>query len=98
MTVHSPQELAEHALRSSRSDERVVIVTVGHSANLRWAGNTLTTNGVMHRVGVTVVAFDHRPDGVAIGSVSGSATTAEEVARLTAAADAAASRAPVAPD
>ena len=24
----------------------------------------LTTNGVMHRMGVTVIAFDHRPDGV----------------------------------
>ena len=98
MNAPSPQELVEHALRSSGSDQCVAIVTVGHSANLRWAANTLTTNGVMHRMGVTVVTFDHRPDGVATASVSGSVTTAEQVARLTATADAAASRAPVAPD
>jgi predicted Zn-dependent protease len=98
MDAHSPQALVEHALRSSRSDQCIAVVTTGHSANLRWAGNTLTTNGVMHRVGVTVIAFDHRPDGVATGSISGSATTPEQVERLTAAADAAASRAQVAPD
>ncbi|WP_148572438.1 metallopeptidase TldD-related protein [Nocardioides caldifontis] len=98
MPAHTPQDLVEHALRSSRSDQCVAVVTAGHSANLRWAGNTLTTNGVMHRVGVTVVAFHHRPDGVATASVSGAATTPEQVEQLTAAADGAAARAQVAPD
>ena len=53
----SPQELVEHALRDLASDECVVIVHDSTSANLRWANNTLTTNGVMHGVAVTVVAF-----------------------------------------
>ena len=33
------------------------------SANLRWANNTLTTNGVMHGVTVTVVSFVRRRGG-----------------------------------
>src|SRR5690606_22635525 len=60
------------------------------SANLRWANNTLTTNGVSHRLQVTVVAFVRSGDGTATGSASSSATTAEQVESLVAAADAAA--------
>ncbi len=86
----TPQQLVEHALATSTCDEAVAIVRHGHHANLRWANNTLTTNGAMHDVGVTVIAFDHRPDGIASGSVSGSATTLEQVDSLVVAADAAA--------
>ena len=43
------------------------------SANLRWANNTLTTNGVMTGVDVTVISFVDGRDGVATGSVTGSA-------------------------
>ena len=39
------------------SDDCVVIVRDATSANLRWANNTLTTNGVMHGVSVTVISF-----------------------------------------
>ena len=42
-----PQELVEHALAASTADDCVVIVHDTTSANLRWANNTLTTNGVM---------------------------------------------------
>ncbi len=48
MTAATPQDLVEHALKTSTSDECVVIVHDSTSANLRWANNTLTTNGVMH--------------------------------------------------
>ena len=50
-------ELVEHALATSTSDDCVVIVRDSTGANLRWANNTLTTNGVMHGVEVTVIAF-----------------------------------------
>ena len=52
MTHHgiSPQSLVEHALAASMADDCVVIVRDSTSANLRWANNTLTTNGVMHGV------------------------------------------------
>ena len=90
MTAASPQELVEHALRTSTSDQCVVIVRDSTSANLRWANNTLTTNGVMHGVSVTVVAFHGTGEGTAAGSVSASASSTEQVTRIVEQADAAA--------
>ncbi|RLV48656.1 TldD/PmbA family protein [Nocardioides mangrovicus] len=81
----TPQELAEHALATTTSPECVVVVGDATSTNLRWANNTLTTNGVMHEVGVTVVAVREG----ATASVSGTAATTEQVTALVEAADAA---------
>ena len=83
-------DLAEHALRTSTADDCIVIAHHRTSANLRWANNTLTTNGAMRGVDVTVVSFARLADGVATGSVSGNATTPEQVDALVASADAAA--------
>ena len=58
------------------------------SANLRWANNTLTTNGVMHGLGVTVIAFD----GDRYASVSETAGTVDQVTALVERADAAVRR------
>jgi predicted Zn-dependent protease len=90
MTGTSPQDLVEHALHVSRSDHCVAIVHDSMSANLRWANNTLTTNGVMHEVSVTVVALHGTGDGTAAGSVTASAASTEQVDRIVEAADAAA--------
>ncbi len=91
MTAPTPQQLVEHALKASTSDQCVVIVHDSTSANLRWANNTLTTNGVMHRVSVTVVAFHGTGGGgTATGSVSASASSTDQVTRIVEAADAAA--------
>src|SRR4051794_34958343 len=90
MTVTTPQELVEHALRTSRSDHCVAIVHDSTSANLRWANNTLTTNGVMHGIRVTVVALHGTGAGTAAGSVSASAASTDQVDRIVEAADAAA--------
>ncbi|WP_244242293.1 TldD/PmbA family protein [Nocardioides seonyuensis] len=89
MTV-TPQELVEHALAASTSDDCVVLVRDVTSANLRWANNTLTTNGVMTEMSVTVISFVGRATGVATASVSGAATTREGVSALVETADAAA--------
>ncbi|MEV7429386.1 metallopeptidase TldD-related protein [Nocardioides sp. NPDC092400] len=94
----TPQSLVEHALAATIADECVVVVRDRTSANLRWAGNTLTTNGVMHGVDVTVVSFIHRADGTSTGSVSGSATDQAQVSALVTAADAAARAASAAED
>ena len=59
----TPQSLVEHALATSVADDTVVIVRDATSANLRWANNTLTTNGVMHGIQVTVIAFVHQAGG-----------------------------------
>ena len=90
MSSPSPQELVERALEASTSDRCVAIAAVSSRANLRWANNTLTTNGVMHGLTVTVVAFADSADGTAAGSVTGTAATLEQVIRLVESADAAA--------
>jgi predicted Zn-dependent protease len=89
-TARTPQDLVEHALETSRADRCVVILNDTTSANLRWANNTLTTNGVMHRVSLTVISFVDGGQGVAAGSVTGSASSLEQVATLVASADIAA--------
>lgn len=94
----TPQQLAELALAASSADDCVVIVRDTTTANLRWANNTLTTNGVAHRVGVSVVSFVRGADGVRVGSVSASTAEADGVRRLVAEADAAARAASPAPD
>jgi predicted Zn-dependent protease len=90
----TPQALVEQALATSTADDCVVIVRDHTSANLRWANNTLTTNGVMHGVSVTVISFV----GEGSASVSGSATTQAQVTDLVNAADAAARAASSAED
>ncbi len=45
MTGGGPQDAVERALSSARCDDCIVIAAESSSANLRWAGNTLTTNG-----------------------------------------------------
>src|SRR3954471_24951776 len=94
----SAQELVEHALPSSRSDACVVIVSVSSSANLRWAGNTMTTNGGMERVSVTVVSFRGTGAGTAAGAVSSTAADLDRVTRLVERADAAAAGSDAAED
>jgi predicted Zn-dependent protease len=94
MTATTPQALVEHALAASTSEQCVVIVQDSTSANLRWANNTLTTNGVMHAVGVTVIAFQ----GAGNASVSGSAASVEQVTALVEQADAGARAAQPAED
>jgi predicted Zn-dependent protease len=90
MNAPTPQELVEHALKATRADESVVLVRDSTRANLRWANNTLTTNGVMHDVTVTVVSFRNGAEGVATGSVTASAASYDQVNRIVEAADAAA--------
>lgn len=90
----SPQDLVEHGLAASRSDDCMVVVEHTTSANLRWANNTLTTNGVMRGIDVTVISFH----GDAVASVGGSAATVEQVRALVERADAAAATAAPASD
>lgn len=82
----TPQELVEIGLEAVDTAEAMVLVQARSTANLRWANNTLTTNGEARELLATVIAFDRRPDGVAVGSVGGSAVTAEQIRELAAAA------------
>ncbi|CAL9577889.1 hypothetical protein SUDANB32_04972 [Streptomyces sp. enrichment culture] len=85
-----PHEIVERALELSRSDGCVVIADEHSSANLRWAGNALTTNGVTRGRTLTVIATVDGAQGTASGVVSRSAVTADELEPLVRAAEAAA--------
>ena len=75
----NPQEAVERALAASRSDDCVVIAEETSSANLRWAGNTLTTNGVSSSRQLTVIAIDRRADGACTGIISRAGVGADQV-------------------
>jgi len=70
MSGLSPQETVERALAAAKSDDCVVIAEETSTANLRWAGNTLTTNGVASSRQLTIIAIDRRGNGAATGVVS----------------------------
>ncbi|WP_267241435.1 metallopeptidase TldD-related protein [Streptomyces sp. PR69] len=88
--VSKPYEIVERALELSAADGCVVIADEHSSANLRWAGNALTTNGVTRGRTLTVVATVDGAEGVASGVVSRSAVTADDLEPLVRAAEAAA--------
>ncbi|MGI5201032.1 metallopeptidase TldD-related protein [Spirillospora sp. CA-108201] len=83
-----PQEAVERALSLSRADDCVVIADEASTANLRWAGNTLTTNGVTRSSRLTVIALRRTAGGVAAGVVSRSAVGADGIEDLVRAAEA----------
>jgi predicted Zn-dependent protease len=85
-----PHEIVERALELSRADGCVVIADEESSANLRWAGNALTTNGVTRSRRLTVIATLDGAEGTASGVVSREAVTADELESLVRAAEAAA--------
>jgi predicted Zn-dependent protease len=82
------QEVVERALAASSADGQVAFVVESSEANLRWAGNSLTTNGSMRSRQVVVVSFVDGGAGMAAGTVSRSGTP--DVAELVAASEQAA--------
>ncbi|MFE3453545.1 metallopeptidase TldD-related protein [Nonomuraea sp. NPDC059194] len=86
--------MVERALELSQADDCVVIVDEGSTANLRFAGNTLTTNGVARSSQLTVISIV----GAGVGVVSRAGVRPEQLAEVVAAADAAAREAQPAED
>ncbi len=82
----TPQETVERALALSEADDCVVIVDEGSTANLRFAGNTLTTNGVARSAQLTVISVVGR----GVGVVSRAAVRPDQLPDVVAAADKAA--------
>ena len=94
----SPQEFVERALAAARGDDCVVIADEGSTANLRWAGNSLTTNGVSRSRQLTVIAISRRGEAASVGVVSRAGVRADQIAELVAEAEHAAAEAPPADD
>ena len=94
----SLQELVERALQYSTADECIVLTTADHTVNMRWANNTLTTNGVSRSHEMTVISIVNGPNGPSAASLSRSGVNLDDVADLTAASAAAAADGPPADD
>jgi predicted Zn-dependent protease len=86
MTGPSPQQTVERALAIAAGIRDVsgcvVIADETSSANLRWANNTLTTNGVTRGRRLTVVATVDGANGTAAGVVSRTAVGTGDSAEL----------------
>jgi len=89
--------LAE-AGRLGGADETVVLVTDRVEATLRWANNTMTTNGESTARTTTVISIVRRGDDARVGSVRSSAVDPAVIAELVAASQRAAADAPPARD
>ncbi|MBV9485721.1 MAG: TldD/PmbA family protein [Frankiaceae bacterium] len=82
MSALSPQELVERALAAASTDGCIAIATDTATTNLRWANNTLTTNGVTQTVDLTIIATVAGDGGVKAASVSRNVSDADDVAAL----------------
>lgn len=89
-----PDEMVEVALARSVSDACVVLVTVSSQANMRWASNTLTTNGQTRSRTMTVVAMHGTPPESSAGGLTRTVTDAHDIAGLVADAEALARQTP----
>lgn len=68
------QQLVERALELSEADDCIVIAEERTEANLRWASNSLTTNGQMHTAKMMIISIIRTAAGEASGTVSGPVT------------------------
>jgi predicted Zn-dependent protease len=85
----TPQELVEAALGASQADGCVVIVDEHTETNLRWAANSLTTNGQMRSRSVTVISTYDRAAGASAGVITRAVSTVDEIADVVRASEAA---------
>ena len=89
--------LAE-AARLGKADETIVVVTDRSDAALRWANNSMTTNGVSVQRRITVISIVRRGDRGQVASLTSSEIDKSVIAGLVAASQEAALSAPEARD
>jgi predicted Zn-dependent protease len=78
----TPQETVERALALSKADGCVVVANERSESNLRWANNTLTTNGAMRSRQLAVISVVNGSAGASVGVVERSAVTADTIEDL----------------
>jgi predicted Zn-dependent protease len=76
------QGLVERALELSGADGCVVIAAEHSETNLRWAANSLTTNGQMSSRSVTVISTVELSDGTSAGVVTRTVAHPDELPDL----------------
>ncbi|WP_433685741.1 metallopeptidase TldD-related protein [Nocardia sp. CA-119907] len=91
--------VVEQALALSHADEAMVIVTDAHEASLRWAGNSMTTNGSsISREWSVISIFRDGPNAARVGSVSSTSVDPDDIEAVVHASEAAARTAEPAKD
>ena len=91
-------DVVDRALAASRADETVVIVADTAEASLRWAGNSMTTNGRTSSRSWTVVSIDRTGEQARVGSVSSTSVDPSDIEMVVRASEAAAADAEPAAD
>ena len=94
----SPQDAIERALAMAQCDDCMVIADETSSANLRWAGNTLTTNGVSRSRQLTVIAISRGGGGTSVGVISRAGVHEDQIEDVVRAAEKAAAESSPAED
>jgi predicted Zn-dependent protease len=97
-TTVRPQDVVERALQLSAADGTIVLAEETSEANLRFALNTLTTNGVTRGRRLTVISTIDGREGTSAGVVSRSNVGLDQIEALVRAAEDAARKAPSAED
>jgi len=100
--VITPQHLVTlvlaEAVKLGGADETMVLVTDAVEATLRWAGNSMTTNGVAVRRSTTVISVVRQGNSVRVGTVVSAEVDPRSIPELVFASQAAARSAPEAGD
>ncbi|MEN4474948.1 metallopeptidase TldD-related protein [Mycolicibacterium cosmeticum] len=98
----SPQHVVDavlaEAARRGKADETTVIVTDRSDASLRWAGNSMTTNGESRGQTTTVISVVRRGNDAHVGSVTSAEVDPSAIDGLVSASQDAALAAPAASD
>src|SRR6201993_3454882 len=95
---HVVNLVLEEAAKLGGADETMVLVTDKVEATLRWAGNSMTTNGVSVGRSITVISVVRQGDTARIGTVSSAEVDPRGIPGLVAASQDAARSAPEAGD
>lgn len=91
-------EVVERALGAATVEETIVIVTDSSEASLRWAGNSMTTNGISTLRRWTVVSIVRDSSGARVGTVSSTSVDPEDIDAVVKVAETAARAANLAED
>ncbi|HUH72072.1 MAG TPA: TldD/PmbA family protein [Mycobacterium sp.] len=95
---HVVNIVLDQAAKLGRADETMVLVTDKVEATLRWAGNSMTTNGVSVSRSITVISVVRQGDTAHVGTVVSAEVDPRVIPGLVAASQEAASSAPEAGD
>jgi predicted Zn-dependent protease len=95
---HVVNIVLDEAAKLGRADETMVLVTDKVEATLRWAGNSMTTNGVSVSRSVTAISVVRQGDSAFVGTVVSAEVDPRVIPGLVAASQDAARSAPEAND